>query len=408
MVNKKEALKIISALKNDARFVGGCVRDLLLKKDIKDIDIATAFTPQEATKLLKSKGIKVIPTGIKHGTVTAIINDSKFEITTLRKDVETYGRHAKVEFTDDWKEDAKRRDFTINALYMDKNGKIYDYFGGQKDLKNEIVRFIGNPEDRVKEDYLRILRFFRFSSFYAKNIDKNSLSACIKHSGKLKTLSGERIRVEMFKILTSPKAHNVLSVMEEKGILKILIPGKVNLKLFKELKELINENKNLKHCDSDYVLYLAGILFFSLLEDEKIELISKLWKLSNRERDKLHALAILPSEIFGKFDLPEQKKLLRKKGKEDFTCVVLLKWAEELSAANSKKSAIDKKYQNIIKLIKDWKAPEFPVSGKDLINSGIEPGKEFGLLLKKAEKWWEGKGYKPNKKEIIKYIMKSI
>ena len=197
----KKLLEAISNAGGEARFVGGCVRDTLIGKKINDIDLATNLNPDQTTKALEAAGLKVIPTGIDHGTVTAIVDDEKFEVTTLRLDVATDGRHATVKFTDDWQADAARRDFTFNALYMDADGKVYDYFGGQEDLKNGETVFIGSAEDRINEDYLRILRYFRFRGRYkihpGQGYDPDVLAVIDRLAPNLTKLSYERIWSEI-------------------------------------------------------------------------------------------------------------------------------------------------------------------------------------------------------------------
>lgn len=217
--NSKYYLTIINCLSKvhakETRLIGGCVRDAILDKcasDISDVDIATNILPNEVMEILKTDGIKVIPTGIAFGTITAIIEDEHFEITTLRKDISCDGRHAKVEFTNDFAEDAMRRDFTINALsYCVFTHRIYDYFGGFEDLMNHKVRFIGLPPDRIKEDYLRILRFFRFSAHYGHQIDQDGLKACTELRSGLQRVSRERIKMEMDKFITSSMKYGNLS-----------------------------------------------------------------------------------------------------------------------------------------------------------------------------------------------------
>ena len=183
----------------EARFVGGCVRDLILNKPINDVDISTPLHPEKVIELLELNGIKTMPTGLQHGTITAIYKSYHVEITTLRRDVTCDGRHAEVEFTDDWKQDAARRDFTMNALSCSVDGTIHDYFDGLSDLKNGVIRFVGNADNRIKEDALRILRLFRFSGRYNLIITNDALDACTRNAHTIKVLSGERIQSEMFR-----------------------------------------------------------------------------------------------------------------------------------------------------------------------------------------------------------------
>src|SRR5579872_7361897 len=195
-------IKAFADAKAPIRFVGGCVRDALLGRAVQDVDVATPLRPEATMALLQKAGIKAIPTGIDHGTATAVIHGKHFEITTLRKDVSTDGRHATVAYTDDWKEDAARRDFTINALYLSPDGELFDYFNGARDAKEGHVRFIGNAGERIREDYLRILRFFRFYAWYGKTEpDKEALTACTEAANNIGTLSGERVQQEMLKLL---------------------------------------------------------------------------------------------------------------------------------------------------------------------------------------------------------------
>ena len=218
--------KVMGALgQNHCRVVGGAVRDSILGRDVKDIDIATDHKPEEASRRLKSAGIKVVPTGIAHGTITAVIDGRPFEVTTLRHDVESFGRHARVAFHSDWEDDAARRDFTINALYVDGEGKLYDYFAGQEDIAEGRVRFIGRPAERIEEDALRILRFFRFHACYGKGSpDPDGLKACEENAKKIDILSVERIRDELLKLLAAPDPAPVLAGMRKAGILEYVLP----------------------------------------------------------------------------------------------------------------------------------------------------------------------------------------
>ncbi|CAH2216964.1 jg5551, partial [Pararge aegeria aegeria] len=208
------------------------VRDSILQRDIHDIDLATNLLPNQAVKALKLRNIKTIPTGLKHGTITAILNKRSFEITTLRHDIKCDGRHAKVEFTNDWQADASRRDFTFNALYADKHGHIYDYFGGIQDLKTRKLNFIGNAEDRIKEDYLRILRAFRFhAKICIGDLSDEILDVCKKHSHMIQNLSGERIREEIFKLLECNDPAPTLKSMQKSDVLQKIIPKEVKCEI---------------------------------------------------------------------------------------------------------------------------------------------------------------------------------
>jgi len=241
-MNSTETLKVISALSasgTKVRFVGGCIRDALSKRKVEDIDIGTPDPPETVLNLLKAHKIKAVPTGISHGTITALINNKKFEITTLRRDVKTDGRHANVSFSEDWIIDAKRRDFTINALSATPKGLIYDPFQGITDLKNGKVTFIGHPEDRINEDYLRIIRYYRFNGIFSKRFSKNqSREACRKAAPHLVALSKERIRDELFKILLIDNPAKIIQIMKDDGILKIILPEAKNIKQLNTLNKI--------------------------------------------------------------------------------------------------------------------------------------------------------------------------
>lgn len=251
-----ETTAIMDALNKtglNARFVGGCIRNHFVKKDVYDIDIAINKSPKESVDLLQSAQIKTIPTGIKHGTITAVINQKTFEITSLRSDIETDGRHAKITFTDDWGKDASRRDFTINALYADRDGTIYDPLGNSiHDLQNGIVRFIGDADTRIREDYLRILRFFRFDAEYAKTTpNADAIQACINNRDGIEKLSNERIADEIYKTLSLSAAPRALQNMKE---CKILLPPESDSTAAMRALIPLQEQLNAVNVDSRYYI----------------------------------------------------------------------------------------------------------------------------------------------------------
>ena len=244
-----EVKKIFSIFLNqgdEIRLVGGCVRDLLIEKQVNDFDFATKFLPEEIIKILEKNKIQAIPTGVKFGTITAVVNHKNFEITTLRKDSETDGRHCQPEFIDDYFLDAARRDFTINALYLDDKGLVHDYFNGISDLKNQEVKFIGNAQERIEEDFLRVLRFFRFSCNYAKKLDEVGLKACFSKKSGLQKLSRERIRMEFLKLISSSKKAALIEILkqaEELNILSEIFSIKLDIKALEEIFKIENKNK---------------------------------------------------------------------------------------------------------------------------------------------------------------------
>jgi poly(A) polymerase len=371
------------------KFVGGCVRDALLDIAIVDVDIATSSRPDAVMSTLESFGIRVIPTGIAHGTVTAVIDKKHFEITTLRKDVTTDGRHAEVAFTDDWKIDAARRDFTMNALYAGADGTITDYFGGVSDAQNGVVRFIGDAEQRIEEDALRILRFFRFSAKYAKNeLDEAGLHACEKKRALLDGLSGDRIQNEMFKLLVAPRAADMLETMQSRSILAHMIPSPMLPSRLDTLRLVEQENA----ITASAVLILA-LLIRSAKTDagNLVEHIANRWKLSGADKKHLLALALpMPFPASEK----QAKMHIRAQGSSVFIEQLLLHAAENQTA----------EIGAFISLAQHWSIPVFPVRGSDLLANGFASGKTLGEALAMLEEKWEASDYALSKKELLGFL----
>ncbi|QMV45968.1 CCA tRNA nucleotidyltransferase [Wolbachia pipientis] len=380
-----ETSLIIDAIEKfggEARLVGGCVRDSILQRDVHDIDIATNLLPDQVMKALKLRNIKTIPTGLKHGTITAILNQRSFEITTLRHDVKCDGRHAKVEFTNNWQADASRRDFTFNALYADKHGHIYDYFGGTQDLKAQRLNFIGNAEDRIKEDYLRILRAFRFhAKICVGDLSDEILSVCKKHSHMIQNLSGERIRDETLKLLECNDPFPTLKSMQESDVLQKIIP--------KEVKCEILSSSLL--FGTDALVKLA--LLLRTTKNDRLSLgeyVSKFLRLSNKQKKKLSFL--LSNNIKTELSEKEQKKYISLFGRELYCDLVKICGVE--SGEN-----IDE----YISFANTFNIPKFPLSGDDLISIGHQPGKSLGRNLELLKQHWEDSSYTLTKEELVLY-----
>ena len=407
-MNTSEVRKIMAALSKDgeARFVGGCVRDALIDKKITDIDIATTHKPEKTTELLEKTGTKVIPTGIEHGTVTAVINHKKFEITTLRRDVECYGRHAEVEFTDNWQEDAARRDFTMNALSMDMKGEIYDYFEGIDDLNAGKVKFIGDAEQRIKEDYLRILRLFRFHTYYGKGvIDDQQIKIVARNSEGLKSLSGERIQTEMLKILSAPDPFYVIKIMSEAGILGKVIPNSSNAFDLSLLSSLIDIEKAEKITTDPYVRLACIIL--PNQQANFVQIIADSWKLSNSSRSEIDVL-LTEELVETSISEADKKKLIRRIGKKHANLIAIISWTSEINNNPDESKQTNDKFRNFLKFIEDWQIPEFPLRGSDIMALGIKEGKEIGKTLRKAEEYWENRDYKPTKDKLLSKVMRNV
>jgi poly(A) polymerase len=374
-----ETRSVMDALTRDggeARFVGGVVRNALLHQPVTDIDIATPLAPDQVTQRLQDAGLGAVPTGIEHGTVTAISNGKPFEITTLRRDVSTDGRRATVAFSKDWTEDAARRDFSMNALYASAEGEVFDYFDGLSDLRAGHVRFVGDPAARIREDYLRILRLFRFHAWYGKGeMDQRALRAAAAEKAGLAGLSGERIQKEMLRLLEAENPAPVLRVMAASGILAAVLPGTLNLGRFERVLTVDHAN----FFSSDPLLRLAALLPNDALA---VEAMAERWKLSNSARDRLVDLAGAKEKIVPYLSVRELRKLLYLLGKERFKDLVRVRWAEDAKSSNA---------TNWLALLAEavvWQRPKFPLSGRDVMNAGVVEGPLVGRILSEVEDWW--------------------
>lgn len=399
-LTSQEARHIITTLEQaggEPRFVGGCVRDTILGQPPGDIDIATSLRPETVIKLLSSPEVKVIPTGLEHGTVTAVMNKKPFEITTLRRDMECFGRHAIVEYTDNFEEDAARRDFTINAMYCDLAGNIYDYFDGYTDLLKGVVRFVGNAEARVQEDFLRSLRFFRFFARFGKPpMDMEALAAITLYAASLASLSGERVQKEMLGLLAVPRLDNVMETMAES---RVLDPIALPCKQFTALNELLMLE------EKPYPLQRLAILLRTLADPPShAHILAERWRLSNRDKAILLQLVSLPSQMVASLSLAEQKKCLRTVGKALFMPSVEIAWAEFLAKEKRDGEKLDPAFSRMLDLAETWDIPVFPIKGKDLLELGFSEGKQVGEALTKAENWWEAEDYRPSRAEVLAYI----
>ncbi|HOO80967.1 MAG TPA: CCA tRNA nucleotidyltransferase [Alphaproteobacteria bacterium] len=362
-----------------ALFVGGCVRNALLGQSVDDIDIASALTPDEVTKKLEAAGIKVIPTGIDHGTVTAVTGGKPFEITTLRKDVETDGRRAVVEFSTDWAEDARRRDFTMNTLLMDLEGNIYDPLGcGLKDLHARRVVFVGDPRKRIAEDYLRILRYFRFHALYADGApDAQALAACRTAADKIAALSKERITQEFFKILSVDDPLTVLILMFENDILKEFKTPEYDERLLKSLC-YFQKNYGLVSIAAR-LLILAGFAEKNLKAFDDFLLIPKVFK---KDIENLNQVLALP-------DLKDDhavKVAIYKHGRTATAQGLMIELALDRVMNGYAPQAV--------KIIQNWDIPDFLLTGEDLIKEGFKPGPQLGEELQRREDAWIKGGFK--------------
>jgi poly(A) polymerase len=367
-----------------------------LKDKIGDVDIATPLLPDEVTRRLKAAGLGAVPTGIEHGTVTAIAAGKPFEVTTLRRDVSTDGRRATVAFTTDWAEDAARRDFTMNALYANEDGKVYDYNNGVRDLNARRVRFVGDPRTRIREDYLRILRLFRFHAWYGKgNLDKDALSASIEERAGLKSLSGERVQKELLRLLQANDPAPTLFAMERAGVLVQILPEPLQLARVQRLVAIEAANK----CNTEPLLRLA-----SLLPDDQGtgRAVSDALRLSNADRDRL--IESLDADRGIDWTLPpgETRKMLYRLGKQCFRDQLLLRWAA--STADDE----DSRWRALLKIVKAWAKPEFPLNGRDAMAAGIDEGPKIGVTLRALEQEWVDAEFRPDRRAMLKRLKETV
>ncbi len=374
-----------------ARFIGGCVRDSLLWPGLNkiDIDITTVERPEVVMARFDDAGIKVIPTGLAHGTVTAVLEDRQFEITTLRKDVATDGRHAQVAFTADFDLDASRRDFTINALRCDRQGAVTDPFTGIEDLQKGLVRFIGDPKRRITEDYLRILRFFRFFARFGRQpVDEVSLQACKHHAAGLDRIAGERIQMEVSRLLIAPGAIEACGLMVEAGVAQTIgLPANGlqagGLSAMERLAEVEHS--------SDWRRRLA-IWLRAAKASDTLDTLSGRWRLANDDRDRLATLLRSDLPRVGDDEAVHRRTIYRL-GPALYRDLLLIGVALDGGAPS--------RLEILRKVSETWTPPKFPLNGEDLISQGMAPGPELGRALKELETWWLERDFQPDREALL-------
>jgi poly(A) polymerase len=388
-----EIARLLALLDRDgeeARVVGGAVRNALMRLPVSEIDVATTALPAEVMRRVEAAHGKAIPTGIEHGTITVVIDQQPVEVTTLREDIETFGRKARVVFGRDWRADAARRDFTINALSAAADGTVYDYVGGVDDIAARRVRFIGDPQRRIEEDYLRILRFFRFHAHFGQGApDAAGLLACIKGRAGLETLSGERVRMETQKLLVAPRATPTLATMAESGLLSIVLGGVAFVASFENMSKV----EAAFGATPDAIRRL-GALGVWVAEDA--DRIAMRFRLSNAELERLLALEnwwrVAPTA-----GAQAAHALLYQAGPQSFTDRVLLAWAR------SQEGAADAGWLELARLPQRWTAPAFPLRAADLTRRGVPAGPALGVALRAAEAAWIAADF-PNDRAAIEAI----
>jgi poly(A) polymerase len=381
----RRLLGALSAGGIEARFVGGSVRDALLGRPIDDIDIATPASPERVIELLEKTGIKVVPTGLAHGTITAIVPPRHFEITSLRRDVETYGRRARVAFDADWASDAARRDFTINAIFLALDGAIDDPVGGLADLRARRVRFVGDPATRIAEDVLRLLRYYRFEARFGTGAgDLEARAACRAAAHLLPTLSGERVAQELVRLLETPDPIAVLQMMQEDSVLEVVLPEARRLDRLRRLIEIEPE--------ADPLLRLAALIE---VDGEGAAAVAARLRFSNAWRDRLCGLS-RPWPLDPQADGPGQRRTLYHLGAKRYHGIALLLAAEgEMSPG---------RLSELLAIAGNWMPPVFPLAGRDVTALGIPPGERVGRLLAAVHEWWEEGDFTADRTRCLIYL----
>jgi poly(A) polymerase len=381
----RQVLDALQAGGRPARFVGGCVRDTLLDPDLdpSDLDLATAEPPERSMALLRAAGIHVVPTGIDHGTVTAQIGRHGFEITTLRRDVATFGRHAEVAFSDDFVEDAGRRDFTINAMSCDGDGRLFDPFDGHADLHDGRVRFVGEAVRRIREDYLRILRWFRFLARFGRGApDAEALAACAGEAAGIAILSGERLQKELLALLRLKGAPEAVALMKLTGVLGHVLPQPAEPAALARLAGV--------GAGGDAILGLAAMLRAAGCGNAGP--VADRLRLSRSDETRLQRLvsAALPELDV---DLAAHRRAIDVVGNPTYADLLKLRAAEDGVPAD--------RLRALLEPLAEWTPPAFPVSGNDLVAAGIAPGPELGRTLAALRAWWRERDFRPDRAALL-------
>lgn len=368
----KKISAILSAAGEESRLVGGCVRDTLIGADPKDMDMATTALPEDVQRLCEQAGLRVVPTGLQHGTVTVVHEGFPYEVTTLRDDIETDGRHARVQFVKDWEIDAARRDFTINAMSIDAKGELHDYFGGYDDLMTGRVRFVGDATARIQEDYLRILRYFRFRARFGADVDGETFTAVERSAEGLKRISVERIWSEIKKIIVHPEGYGQLLLMGELGVLECI-------GFHEDERYLSGLRKIAPHADGR-----PGIALGSILSSETaIRHLAESWKISNHELEDALATRRTIDDY------------------EDFSADYWITKVVTGESAERISPALRATGRGWIADKLEAGPPEFPVMGRDLIAAGMRPGPQMGATLASLKQRWVDSGFTMSRDELL-------
>jgi poly(A) polymerase len=398
-----ETTAVFNTLKSggaQARFVGGCVRDALAGRPVNDLDIATDAEPAQVIALMQAAGFKTIPLGLAHGTVMVVVGGESFEITTLRRDIETDGRRAKVEFTNDWEADAARRDLTFNALSLDIDGNIYDPFNGVEDLEAGRVRFVGDAATRIREDFLRLLRYYRFFAHYGRPpADSDARAACRALVSGLDQLSGERVRAELFKLLAAPDPALTLDMMREDGVMRGVIQGDGNIERLARLVAVENMENT-----ADPVRRLFALLS---VNSDDLRRIARRLRLSNSELEGLLRLADGAGRLHAHMESVALRRHIYRLGPAAARELTIMAWADDVvdDRADDDNEA---GWRAVIGVIDGWTPIALPVTGSDVLRLGVEAGAPVGVFLRDVEDWWMAGDFKADRKSCLAELARIV
>lgn len=398
-------LAVLGENGEEARIAGGAVRNALIGQPVADVDIATTTLPPETMRRAAAAGFKVVPTGVEHGTVTVIVGGRPFEVTTLRADVETDGRHAKVSFGRDWKADAERRDFTINALYAEPDGTVIDLIGGVADLEARLLRFIGDPEQRIREDYLRILRFFRFFAWYGDGRpDAEGLKACARLKQGLDRLSAERVWAELKKLLSAPDPSRSLLWMRQSGVLTRVLPESEKWGI-DAIHALVTAERDLGW-PPDPLARLEAIV---PPDAARMKTLAERLKFSTREAGRLKEWS-LTGALEPTTTEPQLARLLYRGDRQGFIDRLHLALASARARAveNDKALMAAGGFSRLLAYAQKWEKPVFPIKGADLSALGAKPGPNVGEMLRALENEWIESGFALERGALLERAAKAL
>ncbi len=385
----RAVLEALAVAGFEGRVVGGSVRNALMGLAVSDIDIATPAEPNEVMQACRAAGLQTVPTGLDHGTVTVIAHHTAVEVTTLRRDVATDGRHAVVAFAKDWAEDAQRRDFTMNALYCDRTGRLYDYVGGWPDLVQRRIRFIGDADQRIAEDYLRILRFFRFHAAFGQGEpDREALAACARGVAGMARLSAERVRAELVKLLVAPGAVSAVGAMEDIGLLSMLLGTAPRPDL---LAAVVDSEADFG-VRPDAMLRLSGL---AIAATEDIAKLAARLRLSNDERKALLVIDLQMAQALGTIDERRARQLVYQRGAE--ACRRLAIALAAIEPRRKDEAAV------LLATAASWQPPSLSVTGADVLARGVMPGPRVGQILRELQDWWANQDF-PGPAETLAHL----